>query len=44
MFCDKLCLGCAVRFLEIIITARHRITITFVGLACTIFYLGLQSW
>lgn len=44
LFCDKLCLGCAVRFLETTITATHRVTVTFVGLARTIFYLGLQSW
>lgn len=44
LFCDKLCLGCAVRFLETAITATHRVAVTFLGLARTVFYLGLQSW
>lgn len=43
LFCDKLCLGCAVRFLEITITATHRMTVIFVEIAHTIFYLVLQS-
>lgn len=33
-FPDKLCLGCAVRFLETTIIATRRMTVKFVVIAC----------